>query len=437
MNANLSPILAVGLLVVLFATSALVLLVRGDLAANAGRTGVLSGGGQIFLGAALGIGVIAFSLKLAIILALSSFPDQTIAPLLSDPSTKIRPDAAWEAPLPPPFSWQTLPARAPDPIGNPTTSAKVALGARLFHDTALSWDRTVSCASCHDVTGAGTDGLATAIGITRVAGKRNAPTVWNAAFQAKLFWDGRARSLEEQAGGPPLTPDEMGMPSATAIEQRVAAEPGYAAHFAQAFGDGAITMEHITQAIAAYERTLIAADSPYDRFVTGDAKSLSEQQQRGMALFKAVGCVMCHSGPNFSGASLVGAKNPYAPLLASRSDIARSHGLGVEKGRAAPDAKDGVWRIPSLRNVALTAPYFHNGSVTDLAEAVRVMATAQLGATLSDDPVLAAHRPQWSAEIGGLVIDGPLVLASADVADLVAFLRSLSSDTLLRRVERR
>jgi cytochrome c peroxidase len=439
MNANLSPILVVGLLAVLFATSALVLLVRGDLAANAGRTGMLSGGGQIFLGAALGIGVIAFSLKLAIILALSSFPDETIAPLLSDPSTQMRPDAAWEAqlPLPPPFRWQTLPAQAPAPVDNPTTPTKVALGERLFHDTALSRDHTVSCASCHDVTGAGTDGQVTAIGITRVAGKRNTPTVWNAAFQAKLFWDGRAHSLEEQAGGPPLNPDEMGMPSATAIEQRVAAEPSYGEHFAQAFGNAVITMERITQAIAAYERTLIVADSPYDRFVVGDTNALSEQQQRGMALFKAVGCVMCHSGPNFSGASLVGVKNPYAPLLASRSDIARSHGLGIEKGRAAPNAKDGVWRIPSLRNVALTAPYFHNGSVSDLAEAVRVMATAQLGATLSDDQILAAHRPQWSAEIDGFVIDGPLVLASADIADLAAFLRSLSSDTLLRRVERR
>lgn len=441
MNADLSPILVVGFLAVLFATSMLAMLVRSDLAPSARATGLLAGGGQWFLGAALGIGVIAFSIKLVIILALSTFPDQTITPLLPDTASAPRSVASVE-PLTAavrPYAWTTLPEVVPAPPDNPTTPEKVALGERLFHDPVLSWDRSTSCASCHDVAnGTGADGRPTAIGITGVPGRRNAPTVWNAAFQARLFWDGRAQSLEEQAAGPPLNPDEMGMPSAAAIESRIAAEPHYQAAFAQAFGpDTPITMTRITQAIAAYERTLVTADSPYDRLVRGDTDALSPEQMRGMGLFKAIGCVMCHSGPNFSGAAQVGPRNPYAPLLSSRSARARSHGLDADKGRAAAGSTDGVWRIPSLRNVALTAPYFHNGAVSDLAEAVRVMATSQLGAVISDDPALRKGRPKWSALTQAYATDGPLVLNSPDVADLVAFLQSLTSDTLAARAARR
>ncbi|MCR6631860.1 MAG: hypothetical protein NVV74_18450 [Magnetospirillum sp.] len=442
MNADLAPILLAGLVAVLAATTALVMLVRGDLAHAAGDTQVLNGGGQWFLGAALGIGVIAFAIKLGIILTLSSFPEQTIAPLIPDPADTV-PRADGVAALPVvvvPFAWQTLPPMAPAPADNPTTPAKVVLGERLFHDAALSRDRTVSCASCHDVaTGVGTDGRPTAIGITGVPGSRNTPTVWNAAFQARLFWDGRARSLEEQAAGPPLNPNEMGMPSFAAIEERIAADLSYQAAFAQAFGDGEpITMRRITQAIAAYERTLVVADSPYDRLVTGDPSALSPEQMRGMGLFRSIGCAMCHSGPNFSGAAMIGPRNPFAPLVASRSERARAHGLQTDKGLAGAGSRDGVWRIPSLRNVALTPPYFHNGSITDLAEAVRVMATAQLGAVISDDPAfLRRGRPMWSALSQNFTINGPLVLGSGDISDLVAFLHALSSDRLANRAAAR
>lgn len=307
----------------------------------------------------------------------------------------------------------------------------------MFHDTALSRDRSVSCASCHDITGAaGTDRRPTAVGITGVPGRRNAPTVWNAAFQARLFWDGRAGSLEEQAMGPPLNPDEMGMPSYEAIEQRIMAEPAYHEAFAVAFGaDQPITMRRIVQAIAAYERTLIAADTPYDRFVRGDTGALTHDQQRGMWLFQAIGCVFCHYGPNFSGASLLGPRNPYAALIASRSAYARAHDLGSDKGRAASGATNGVWRIPSLRNVALTAPYFHNGSVTELAEAVRVMATAQLNAEIGNDARLR-RVAAWSLGQGTFTETDRLVLSDGDVDDIVAFLKSLSSDTLAARATR-
>ncbi len=438
MHADLSLILGIGGAMVVFATSALVLLVRRDLAPSgtvpAGR---LDGGGRWFLGAALGIGIIAFAFKLGIILTLSTFPRQTIAPLLPVPakmpwSSFPVADGAAEA-----YAWQPLPAVAPSPPDNPTTPEKVALGDRLFHDPALSSDHTVSCASCHDLDkGAGTDRRPTAVGVTGVPGSRNAPTVWNAAFQARLFWDGRAGSLEEQAMGPPLNPNEMGMPSAEAIEARVAAEPSYRAAFAGAFGaDQPVTMGRVVQAIAAYERTLVAGDAPYDRFVRGDTGALSPAQQRGMWLFQSLGCITCHSGPNFSGASAIGPRTPYAPLLASRSEIARRHGLADDKGRAPAGAKDGIWRIPSLRNVALTAPYFHNGSVTDLAEAVRVMATAQLNAVLSDDPLLR-RTARWSAAKGGFEETGRHVVSSQDVDDIVAFLKALTSDALAARANR-
>jgi cytochrome c peroxidase len=362
MHADLSLILGIGVAMVLFAGSGLVLLVRRDLAPAGRLAGALDGGGRWFLGAALGVGVIAFALKLGIILTLSTFPGQTIQPLIPDPAEAGPPP--WSSfPLPESgplgYAWQALPAVAPAPPDNPTTPEKVALGQRLFHDPALSRDHSVSCASCHDVdAGAGTDRRPTAVGITGVPGTRNSPTVWNAAFQARLFWDGRAGSLEEQAMGPPLNPNEMGMPSVEAIESRVAAEPSYRDAFAAAFGpDRPITMRHIVQAIAAYERTLVAGDAPYDRFVRGDTAALTPAQQRGMWLFQSLGCVTCHAGPNFSGASAIGPKTPYAPLMASRSDYARRHDLAADKGRptrAGP--RRGPWTASGASRRCATSP---------------------------------------------------------------------------------
>lgn len=438
MNADLTSLLAAGLLAILIATTALVLLVRGDLAPAGLRPVGLGTGGRFLLGGALGLGVIAFTVKVVIILTLASFPQQTIAPLIAGVGQGAYGASGKDLlplPEPEPYEWKALPAVVPAPADNPTTPAKVALGDRLFHDTALSRDRTLSCASCHDVdNGPGTDGRPTALGINGTVGSRNSPAVWNAAYQARLFWDGRAASLEEQAKGPPVNPAEMGMPDFAAIEQRVAAEPAYREAFARAFGPHEpITMERIAQAIAAYERTLVSADAPYDRFIDGDHSALSAAQKRGMWLFQSAGCIGCHSGPNFSGASQVGPKNPYAPLYAKRSAIAARYDLTRDKGKAAPDAELGVWRIPSLRNVALTAPYFHNGAVTDLREAVRVMATSQLNAVISDDPQLR-RMPQWSPERRQFDTVERLVLSNRDIDDVAAFLNALSSDTLAARV---
>ena len=453
MNADLTTLLTIGVLAVLGAATVLALLVRGDLAPRAGsgvlandsgRAGPRDDGGRWFIVAGLGMGIFAFSLKLAVIVALQHFPQQTIGRLknaaVARVAEKVEPEtlATVAEPVRSFYVWATLPAMVPAPADNPTTPAKIALGEILFNDTALSLDHTISCASCHDITGAaGADGRSTAIGIHGTLGHRNAPTVFNAAFQARLFWDGRAASLEDQAMGPPLNPDEMGMPSPAAIEERFNAAPRYRSAFANAFGEnGPISMRRIVQAIAAYERSLITRDTPYDRFVQGDSGAMSVAQQRGMALFQAVGCVNCHSGPNFSGAALVGPKNPFVPLFASRSALARSHDLAADKGRAVANAQNGVWRVPSLRNVALTAPYFHNGSVDNLPEAVRVMATAQLGAEITED---ARQRrvPVWARSPRGFVVNGGIVLDGRDIDDITAFLGALSSDFLAARVARK
>lgn len=443
MNADLSLILLIGTAAVAVGASVLALLVGRDLAPSGAFAGALDGGGRWFLGAALGGGVIAFAIKLAIISTMAGFPDLTIAPLLPaapdsnapSPSAAIPPSTS---PDPLPIrrtTWRALPDIPPTPADNPTTTAKVALGQRLFHDPALSANGKVACSSCHDVAnGAGDDRRPTAVGITGIPGRRNTPSVFNAAFQTRLFWDGRAGSLEEQALGPLVNPDEMGMPSLAAIEIRVGAIPAYADAFTHAFGDGTISIGRIAQAIAAYERTLITADSPYDRFVQGEDGALNQAQKRGMWLFETLGCATCHSGPNFSGASNVGPQSPYSVFLADRSELGRTHRLADDKGKAAPHAANGIWRIPSLRNIALTAPYFHNGSVDDLSEAVRVMAATQLNVTVDS---AETGRLWWSAETASFSRFEPKSLSDRDIQDIVAFLHALSSERLNRQREKR
>jgi len=425
---GLAEILGVGVLAVIAAAAALLPLVRFEL----GPAGRLAGKGRLLLAVALGAGVLAFAFKLALIIAMATLPQLTIEPLRGllawAPAAQAGADATSESP--PRYVWQTLPEAAPAPANNPTTLAKVALGRRLFFDKALSLDRSVACASCHDVAGSGADGRRTALGIGGQIGGRNAPTVWNAGFQAVLFWDGRAASLEEQAKGPPLNPGEMGMPSAQAVAERVRGEPGYAQDFAAAFDDGPITMERVAMAIAAYERTLITPDSPYDRFVRGDAAALTPQQIRGMALFQSIGCVGCHSGPNFSGASLFETGSPLRTFPTFPSPRAERRRLTADRGAAAPGQGPGVWRVPSLRNVALTAPYFHNGSVNELAEAVRIMAEAQLGRRVGAEAT-AERSVVWSGServMGSIADRGSL--SEAEVDDIVAFLGALSSDRL-------
>ena len=417
MEAGFGDVLEIGSVVILVGLTVLLLMVHRELGPFAG----LAAGGRWLLSAAFGLGIMAFAFKLAVAAVITGQPELFHA--APRPVAALRDDAAPfpnpAPPLPGRYVWEALPAAAPAPADNPTTPARVALGQRLFAETRLSGDGTLTCASCHDLQAkAGADGRPTATGARGQVGDRNTPTVWNAAFQSRLFWDGRAPSLEAQVKGPILNPIEMALPSPAEAERRLAVDAGYRAAFAAAFGDERITFDRIAQAIAAYERTLVATDTPYDRFVHGDAAALTPAQLRGMALFESVGCVLCHRGPNFSDASLLGGDNPYRFFPANETPFETKYPLLLEDGRR------GVWRVPSLRNVALTGPWLHNGSVDRLAEVVRIMAGAQLGRS---EKFIA-----WLGDDSGLGRIDRSPLAERDVQDLVAFLEALSSDTLRR-----
>ena len=273
-------------------------------------------------------------------------------------------------------AWEALPTKAPEPVDNPTTPAKVALGQILYHDPRLSSTGTVSCASCHNTMLGGEDNRPNSMGVNGQTGGRSAPTVWNAAFNTVQFWDGRAASLEDQAAGPVTNPIEMGMKDWGAVIARLKKIEDYDGLYQKAFGNGSITKDNTTKAIAAYERTLITPNSPYDKFVKGDKSALSSQQIKGMEKFAELGCAGCHSGPAFNGPGTY-QKFPMFSNGYFEAQYKISKDVGREEAtKKVADAH--FWKVPTLRNIALTAPYFHNGSVKSLDVAVKVMAKLQL-----------------------------------------------------------
>jgi cytochrome c peroxidase len=283
--------------------------------------------------------------------------------------------------------WQALPDSAPAPVDNPTTPEKAELGQMLFMDPRFSSTGTVSCNSCHNVMLGGEDNRAVSMGVHGQTGGRSAPTVWNSGFSSAQFWDGRAATLEDQAKGPVTNPIEMGMNELEEAMSRVRDIPGYRPLFERAFGsDNPMTVENAARAVAAYERTLITPNSPYDRYVKGDKKALTEQQIRGMNTFASVGCATCHSGPAFNGPAMQPGTGFYMKFPTfTDSKYIEQYKLTDDKGRLAATGKEsdaGMWKVMTLRNVALTAPYFHNGAVKTLDEAVRVMAGTQLNQQL-------------------------------------------------------
>jgi cytochrome c peroxidase len=284
--------------------------------------------------------------------------------------------------------WNALPALPPIPAENPQTQSKVKLGKVLFFEPRISSTGTISCNSCHNVMEGGDDSRPNSFGVEGKQGGRGAPTVWNAAFLSTQFWDGRAATLEAQAVGPVANPIEMGMPSVEKALDRIRDIPEYQAMFKAAFDDGAITPENFAKAVAAYERTLVTPDSPYDRYLSGDKTALSEKQVRGMTTFADIGCVSCHAGPNFSGPQMQTGQGffmKFPTFPGSRYE--ETYNLTEDLGRyevTKDDADKHVWRVPTLRNIALTAPYFHNGAVQTLDEAVRVMAKTQLNKDLTE-----------------------------------------------------
>ena len=289
---------------------------------------------------------------------------------------------------PPDDNWKPLPVSAPSPEENPTTTAKVELGKKLYFDPRLSLTGTVSCNSCHNVMEGGDDGRPSSMGILGRIGPRNAPTVWNSAFQTSQFWDGRSPSLEDQAKGPLLAAPEMGMPSHNFVMERIRSVPDYVTEFKSAFNGGdAMSINNAAKAIAAFERTLITPNSAYDLFVTGTGEAMTKQQVRGMKLFDSVGCTECHSGPAFNGWTAASTdpefhefprfvESPFAARYKLTNDVGRASVTQNEEDRHR-------FKVPTLRNITLTAPYFHNGAVESLTEAVRVMASTQLDEKLT------------------------------------------------------
>jgi cytochrome c peroxidase len=288
--------------------------------------------------------------------------------------------------------WQALPETAPAPADNPTTPEKVELGRLLYLDPRFSSTGTVSCNSCHNVMLGGEDNRPVSMGVHGQTGGRSAPTVWNSGFSSSQFWDGRAATLEEQAKGPVTNPIEMGMSELEEAMDRVRDIPGYRPYFERAFpGKDPMTVENAAKAVAAYERTLITPNSPYDRYVKGDKQAMSEQQVRGMKSFADAGCTACHSGPVFNGPAMSPGSGFFMkfPTFAD-DDYVSKYQLADDAGRftvTGEEADKFMWKVPTLRNIALTAPYFHNGAVGTLDEAVRVMARVQLNKDLSDEQV--------------------------------------------------
>lgn len=286
---------------------------------------------------------------------------------------------------------EALPTVAPSPKDNPQTTEKVELGKMLYFDPRLSIDGTISCNSCHNVMSGGDDSRSFSSGVRGQRGGRSAPTVWNAAFLSVQFWDGRAKSLEEQAKGPITNPIEMGMPNHKVAIKRLKAIPGYKVHFKKAFKSSKITIDRVAKAIAAYERTLITPNSPFDRFIKGDKTAMSKKAQKGFETFKKVGCTTCHNGVAFAGPKLAEGtgffmKFPTHPI--AKWD--KKYGFTKDTGRfevTKNEADKFMFRVPTLRNIALTAPYFHNGAVNNLEEAVKIMGEAQLNKKLKSSEV--------------------------------------------------
>lgn len=272
--------------------------------------------------------------------------------------------------------FQALPDDAAMQKAHPFTAEQVKLGHQLWYEPRLSRGNTVSCNSCHNLATGGVDNLPTSQGHKGNFGGRNSPTVLNAALLGSQFWDGRAADVEEQAGGPLLNPVEMAMPDEASVEKKIADIPEYQAAFKTAFPeDGNISFKNITTAIAAFERTLLTP-SKWDAYLHGDVQALNTQERSGLRAFINNGCIACHKGVNLGGDSFQKfglVKGPYWKFIDSKTH---------DNGRfdVTKDEKDKFFfRVPGLRNVAKTYPYFHNGSVWDLKEAISIMGQAQLG----------------------------------------------------------
>ena len=270
-----------------------------------------------------------------------------------------------------------LPVTADSP-DNPASAAKIELGKLLYFDGRLSKDGTISCNSCHQLDRFGVDGEATSPGVGGQRGGRNSPTTLNAALHFAQFWDGREPTVEAQAKGPVLNPIEMAMPDAASVEAALKGIPGYPPLFALAFptDDEPVTFDNMALAIGAFERQLLTR-SRFDDFVAGDTTKLDAQEQKGLRTFMGAGCITCHQGTLIGGSMFqkVGLVHPYETKDEGRFEVTGNPGDKF------------VFKVPSLRNITQTGPYFHDGGVPTLSEAIRLMGWHQLGMKLEDEQV--------------------------------------------------
>jgi len=279
--------------------------------------------------------------------------------------------------------FKVLPMEAVNPE-NPLTDAKIKLGKILYYDNRLSKDETQSCNTCHNLATYGVDNLPTSPGDNGIPGTRNSPTVLNAAFKTAQFWDGRNKDVEEQAGGPILNPAEMAIPHEQFLLDRLKKTELYPPLFATAFpGEkDPLTYKNIRFAIAAFERTLITP-SKFDDYLANDIDALSEQEKQGLKTFIDVGCIACHTGSVLGGTML-----QKFPLFGEYSDYIPEGKVDFGKFEETKNEADKfMFFVPTLRNVERTAPYFHDGSISKLAKAIRIMGKSELNKDLSNKQI--------------------------------------------------
>lgn len=261
----------------------------------------------------------------------------------------------------------------------------LALGGKLFHDRRLSADGTVSCASCHDLTkGGGADTRPRSVGTSGARNEINALTVYNAGYNFVQFWDGRSPTLEDQVNGPVGSPLDFGS-SWDEVLAKISADPDYRARFGAVFQRG-VTAENVRGAIAAFERSLVTSGSPFDRWLQGDEGALTTAQVAGYETFKSVGCIACHQGRNVGG-NMFQRFGMFGNYFTDRGHVTKA-----DYGRfnvTGQEADRFVFRVPSLRLAARTAPYFHDGSAATLPDAIQIMARYQLGRALTNDQVVS------------------------------------------------
>lgn len=289
--------------------------------------------------------------------------------------------------------YQPLPYEVPVPVSNPQSAEKIELGKKLFFDSRLSIDGSLSCNSCHNIFRGGEDGRAFSIGYKGNKTRRSAPSLLNVAFKTVLYWDGRSKNLENQARGHLLDKNISGYNKKSDLIKRLT-NAGYEKEFMPLFKDG-ITLNNVSFALASFQRTLVTPDSRFDRYMRGDKNLLTAQEKRGMEQFRLSGCIGCHFGVNFSGPAPGpalkmgdGFYELFPNNRGSRYD--KSHRLLDDKGiyHLTNNPRDKyLWRVPSLRNIMKTAPYFHNGSAKTIEEAITIMGKTQYGFDLKQNEI--------------------------------------------------